>query len=199
MKEFWRLMRTDPTATALAGAAAFLFLVNAAAIPAFDLPLLRRTAAREERLYALQAELRALRDEAGRVKTAQHLEAEINRLRASFPLRREVVALVGQLSNRATAARLKVAGIDYKPADVPKEGLLQLGIAMRVEGRYADLRRFLADLERMRGRLAIAHLAATGRPGEGEVSARLSLTAYFRFERPPAATAQPAAAVENGS
>lgn len=196
MRELWRLVRTDPTAAALAGTAAFLFLVNAAAIPALDVPLRKRTLAREEQLYALQGELRTLRQTAGRMETARRVGGEIDRLRASFPPRREVVALVRDLGDRATSARLKVGAIDYKPADVPEEGLLKLGIAMGLEGRYPDLRRFLADLERVRGRLAISHLAATGRPGEGHVSARLTLTAYFRVERPARATAQPAAATE---
>ncbi|MBI3002901.1 MAG: type 4a pilus biogenesis protein PilO, partial [candidate division NC10 bacterium] len=172
--------------------------LNVAAIVALDLPLRRQTLAREEGLYALQGELRGLRHASGRAEAAGGLEREISRLRGTFPPRREVVALVRDLSARAASARLKVGGIDYKPADVPEEGLLRLGIAMGVEGSYTDLRRFLADLEGMRGRLAITHLAATGRPGEGHVSARLTLTAYFQAGE-PRLKSSPAAAAEEAS
>ena len=183
MKELWHLLRTDRLSAALAGTAALLLLLNAAAIPALDLPLRERAAAREEALYTLQGELRSLRQAAGGAEAARHLEGEITRLRASFPPRREVVALVRDLSARAASMRLKTGGIDYRPTDMPEEGLLKLSIAMGVEGRYADVRRFLNGLEGMGGRLAITHLAATGRPGEGQVSVRLNLTAYFRAER----------------
>ncbi len=199
MRELWRLVRTDRIAAALAGTAALLLLLNAAAIPALDLPLRQRVLAREEGLYALQGELRSLRQAAGRVEATRRLEGDINRLRGGFPPRREVVALVRDLSGRAASARLKVGGIDYKPTDMPEEGLLTLGVAMGLEGRYADLRRFLAELEGMRGRLAITHLAATGRPGEGQVSARLNLTAYFRAEKPLPGTPRPATADEEAS
>ena len=199
MRELWRLVRTDLIAATLAGTAALLLLLNAAAIPALDLPLRQRALAREEALYTLQGELRSLRQATGRAEATRHLEGDISRLRERFPPRREVVALVRDLSGRATSARLKVGGIDYKPTDVPGEGILTLGIAMGLEGGYADLRRFLAELEGMRGRLAITHLAATGRPGEGQVSARLNLTAYFRTERPRPETPRPAAAVKGAS
>lgn len=184
MTAFWRLLRTDRIAAGLAGAAALLLLLNAAAIVALDLPLRRETLAREEGLYALQAELRGLRHTSGQAEATGRLERDFVRLRGTFPPRREVVALVRDLSARASSARLKVGAIDYKPAEVPEEGLLSLGIAMGLEGSYTDLRRFLADLEGMRGRLAITHLAATGRPGEGHVTARLNLTAYFRAGEP---------------
>lgn len=199
MREIWRLVRTDRIAAALAGTAALLLLLNAAAIPALDLPLRRRVLAREEALYTLQGELRSLRQATGRAEATRHLEGDISRLRERFPPRREVVALVRDLSGRATSAHLKVGGIDYKPTEVAEEGLLKLGIAMGLEGSYADLRRFLAELEGMRGRLAITHLAATGRPGEGQVSARLNLTAYFLAEKPLPRTPRPATAGEEAS
>ncbi len=199
MRELWRLLRTDRIAAGLAGTAAFLLLLNAAVIPALDLPLRRRVLAREEALYTLQGELRSLRQAAVRVEAARRLEMEINRLRETFPPRREVVALVRDLSGRATSARLKVGGVDYKPTEVPEEGLLKLGIAMGLEGSYADLRRFLTGLEGMRGRVAITHLAATGRPGDGQVSARLNLTAYFRAEQPRPQTPRPAGSAEEAS
>ena len=199
MKELWYLLRTDRRSAALAGTAGLLLLLNAAAIPALGLPLRGQAAAREEALYALQGELRSLRQAAGRVEAAQRLEGDINRLRGGFPPRREVVALVRDLSGRAASARLKVDGIDYKPTEVPEEGLLKLGIAMGLEGSYADLRRFLAELEGMRGRLAITHLAATGRPGEGQVSPRLNLMAYFLAEKPLPGTPRPATAGEDAS
>lgn len=199
MREIWRLVRTDRIAAALAGTAALLLLLNAAVIPALDLPLRRRVLAREEALYTLQGELRSLRQATGRAEATRHLEGDISRLRERFPPRREVVALVRDLSGRAASARLKVGGIDYKPIEVPEQGLLRLGIAMGLEGSYADLRRFLAELEGMRGRLAITHLAATGRPGEGQVSARLNLTAYFLAEKPLPRTPRPATAGEEAS
>jgi hypothetical protein len=192
----WGLLRTDRIAAALGGGAALLLLLNAAAIAALDLPLHRETLAREEGLYALQGELRALRHGSGRAEAAARLERDIARLRGTLPPRREVVALVRDLSARAAAAHLKVGGIDYKPAEVPEEGLLRLGIAMGVEGTYTDLRRFLADLEGMRGRLAITHLAATGRPGEGHVTGRLTLTAYFQAGEPRPKSPRPVAAEE---
>lgn len=199
MGELWRLVRTDRLAATLAGLAVFLLLLNVVAVPALDLPVRQRALAREEGLYALQGELRALRHTAGQAEGARRVEGEINRLRGSFPPRREVVALVRDLSGRATSAHLKVGGIDYKPTDVPEERLLKLGIAMGLEGSYADLRRFLSEMEGMRGRLAITHLAATGRPGEREVSARLNLTAYFLAERPRPQAPRPAAAAEEAS
>jgi len=199
VKEFWHLLRTDRLSAALAGTAALLLLLNAAAIPALDLPLRGRAAAREEALYSLQGELRSLRQAAGGAEAARRLEGEITRLRGSFPPRREVVALVRDLSARAASMRLKTGGIDYRPTDMPEEGLLKLSIAMGVEGRYADVRRFLNGLEGMGGRLAITHLAATGRPGEGQVSVRLNLTAYFRAERPGAESQRPATGSEETS
>ncbi len=199
MRELWRLVRTDRSIAALAGTAAFLFLLNAAAIPVLDLPLRQRLHAREEVLYTLQGELRSLRQTAGQAEAARRLEGDISRLRESFPPRREVVTLVRDLNRRAASARLKVGGIAYTPTDVPEEGLLKLGIALGLEGRYTDVRRFLTELEGMEGRLTITHLAAAGRPGEGQVTARLNLTAYFRTEQPRRAAPPPATPPEEVS
>jgi len=199
VKELWYLLRTDRRSAALAGTAGLLLLLNAAAIPALGLPLRGQAAAREEALYALQGELRSLRQAAGGAEAARRLEGEITRLRGSFPPRREVVALVRDLSARAASMRLKTGGIDYRPTDMPEEGLLKLSIAMGVEGQYADVRRFLNGLEGIGGRLAITHLAATGRPGEGQVSVRLNLTAYFRAERPRSESPRPATGSEEAS
>jgi hypothetical protein len=199
VKGFWHLLRTDRLSAALAGTAALLLLLNAAAIPALDLPLRGRAAAREEALYTLQGEIRSLRRAAGGAEAARRLEGEISRLRGSFPPRREVVALVRDLSARAASMRLKTGGIDYRPTDMPGEGLLKLSVAMGVEGRYADVRRFLDGLEGTGGRLAITHLAATGRPADGQVSVRLTLTAYFRTEGPRAESPRPATGSEETS
>ena len=199
MRELWRLVRTDRSAAILAGMAAVLLLLNAAAIPALDLPLRQRLLAREEALYTLQGELRSLRQNAGQAAAARRVEEDVIRLRESFPPRREVVTLVRDLNRRAASARLKVGGIAYTPTDVPEEGLLKLGIALGVEGRYTDLRRFLTELEGMEGRVTITHLAATGRPGEGQVTARLNLTAYFRAEQPRRKAPPPATLAEEVS
>lgn len=198
MREFWGLLRTDRPAAVLGAAGALLLLLNLAAVPVLDLPLRERTLAREEALYAVQGELRALRQAGGRAQAARNLEEEIGRLRASFPSRREVVALVRDLSARAASTHLKVGSINYKPTEVPEEELLTLAIAMGLEGRYGDLRRFLAGLDGLRGRVTVTHLAATGRPGEGHVTARLNLTAYFRAgETRPRARVVPTTAAED--
>ncbi len=96
--------------------------------------------------------------------------------------KKDFVRFIGDLFETATNNSLKLGAISYKPAPVKGEGLLVYNIGMSVSGRYAAVKSFIADMEKVREMVVIDNISLSGKSTEETVDMRLQLTVYFRME-----------------
>ncbi|MGA2151044.1 MAG: type 4a pilus biogenesis protein PilO [Geobacteraceae bacterium] len=60
--------------------------------------------------------------------------------------------------------------------------MLAYSIGFNVSGKYAAIKSFIADIERLRAIAVINNISLNGKAAEESVDMKLQLTAYFRVE-----------------
>ena len=108
--------------------------------------------------------------------------ADLKSWRERIPPKREFAAFIGELFETAVNNSLSVGAITYKPTQIKGENLLAYTIGFNVSGKYAAIKSFIADIERLRQIAVIDNLSLSGKADEEFVDMRLQLTAYFRVE-----------------
>ncbi|HTP64009.1 MAG TPA: type 4a pilus biogenesis protein PilO [Geobacteraceae bacterium] len=108
--------------------------------------------------------------------------ADLAAWRARIYPKKDFARFIGELFETASNSSLKVGAITYKPDMVKDEGLLAYSIGFNVSGKYAAIKSFIADLERLREIVVIDNISLTGKGTEESVDMKLQLTAYFRVE-----------------
>lgn len=108
-------------------------------------------------------------------------KGDLERLRAMIPARREFPRLLGDMMDAAASSGVSVGGLSYKPQAVRDENLLAYGVTMSVNGRYAAVKSFLADLQGNRELVVIDGVSFSNPdPFEESISMELTLTVYLR-------------------
>ena len=96
--------------------------------------------------------------------------------------KKEFARFIGDLFETANNNTLTVGAITYKPEPIKDENLLAYSIGLNVSGKYAAIKSFIADMERLRAIAVINNISLNGKATEKSVDMRLQLTAYFRVE-----------------
>lgn len=108
-------------------------------------------------------------------------KSDLERLKGMIPARREFPRLLGDIMEAAASSGVSVGGLSYKPQAVRDENLLAYAVTMSVNGRYAAVKSFLADLQGNRELVVIDGVALSNPdPFEENVSMELRLTVYLR-------------------
>jgi type IV pilus assembly protein PilO len=108
--------------------------------------------------------------------------ADLAAWRARIYPKKEFSRFIGELFETATNNTLKVGAITYKPQPVKGEDLLAYSIAFNVSGKYAAIKSFIADIERLHEIAVIDNISLNAKTTEETIDMRLQLTAYFRVE-----------------
>jgi len=98
--------------------------------------------------------------------------------------KKEFARFIGGIFETAGNNSLKVGAITYKPERVKGEDLLAYSLSFNVSGKYAAVKSFIADIERLRDIAVIDNISLNGKATEESVTLKLQLTAYFRTEAP---------------
>jgi type IV pilus assembly protein PilO len=96
--------------------------------------------------------------------------------------KKDFARFIGELFETASNNTLKVGAIVYKPQPVKDENLIAYTIGFNVSGKYAAIKSFIADIERLREIAVIDNISLNGKSTEEFVDMKLQLTAYFRVE-----------------
>ncbi len=142
----------------------------------------------EPRMASLQGKWSAKRLEAAgerAVDTAavyRQGRADLAAWRARIYPKKEFAAFIGELFETAKNNSLKVGAITYRPQPVKGEGLLGYSIGFSISGKYAAIKSFIADIERLREIAVIDNISLSGKSTEESVDMKLQMTAYFRVE-----------------
>ena len=102
--------------------------------------------------------------------------------RARIYPKKDFARFIDELFESATNNTLKVGAITYKPQPVKGENLLAYSIGFNVSGKYAAIKSFIADIQRLREIAVIDNISLNGKTTEESVDMKLQMTAYFRME-----------------
>jgi Tfp pilus assembly protein PilO len=102
--------------------------------------------------------------------------------RARIYPKKEFARFIGEIFETATNNSLKVGAITYRPQQVKGEDLLAYSFGFNVSGKYAAIKSFIADIQRLREIAVIDNIALSGKATEESIEMKLQLTAYFRLE-----------------
>jgi type IV pilus assembly protein PilO len=96
--------------------------------------------------------------------------------------KKEFARFISEIFETATNNSLKIGSITYKPDKVKGEDLLAYSIGFNVSGKYAAVKSFIADIERLREIAVINNISLSGKTTEESIEMKLQLTAFFRVE-----------------
>ena len=100
-----------------------------------------------------------------------------------IPEKREFTRMMMEIFEAAENNGLRVQGTTYKPSTLKEENLVVYGVTLGLEGKYAGVKSFLADLQCMQAMVTVDSLSLSGgKPTEESVGLRISLSAYLRPE-----------------
>jgi type IV pilus assembly protein PilO len=106
---------------------------------------------------------------------------DLETLRGRIPPKRQFPRLLGDILELAVSSGVTTGPITYKPRVVKDEGLLAYELAMSVNGRYAAIKSFLADLRKFRELVVVDDFSLTNSDVfEENVTMDLHVTIYLR-------------------
>ena len=91
-----------------------------------------------------------------------------------------ILAISRFLAQRAKSHRVKMELVDYQATNVRDKGIQSYRIDFPLEGRYRDIRKFIADIEKSDMFWMITAMSLEEmNPDQGTVTVDLSITTYF--------------------
>ncbi len=122
------------------------------------------------------------RDRIARFKTYQQAHEEVTKLTARATNRDDLPQIVTTMAALAKRRGLKIPEIKYQPERVDLKDFQKVVLTFSLAGPYADVRRYLDDLEQSSPFLAVESLtlARARTRGEGELAVQVKVAAYLR-------------------
>ena len=97
-----------------------------------------------------------------------------------IPRWEDFTKVMGEVYNKAERLNLLIESASYQPFPVKDSGFVQVTVTMPVTGSYADIKRFVYDLETSPRLFIIENLSlGSGKGGDGDISLKLILAAHF--------------------
>lgn len=150
--------------------------------------LVPRNQSSERSVQTKQRQVRSAQQRAGDIITPQKdyfkKEQELQTFIESLPPKKDFTGLIRELFVLASTAGLDIDQIKYSPQQLDTENILEYGVSFDVTGRYAQLKRFIFELEQSPRVLIIDQLVLTkrGNADQDNVGLRIQLTTFFREE-----------------
>lgn len=72
---------------------------------------------------------------------------DLEKIKTRIPSKREFARVLGDLLESASSSTVSVGTISYKPQTIKGEGLLSYQLSLSVNGSYAAIKSYLADLQ----------------------------------------------------
>jgi type IV pilus assembly protein PilO len=170
VRQKWRLL-------SIIVALLLLNVVLSVVVSAYQLPTLAK----------LQTTWSTLRSQSARVgqrdASALHLQgaADLEKLMTHIPEKREFARVLGELYESAASSAVEVGTISYKPAPIKGEKLISYQLSFPVNGSYAAVKSYLADLQQNQDLLVVDSVSFSNSDLFVEnVFMDLRLTVYLR-------------------
>jgi Tfp pilus assembly protein PilO len=127
---------------------------------------------------------KAERERMARYKNYQQSYAAVTALTKRATAREDLPSVVTTVASLAKKRRLKIPEVKYQPERVDLQDFQKVSLTFAVAGPYAEVRRFLNDLEQSSPFLAVESLSLT-RARDKEVAqleVQVKLAAYLRTD-----------------
>lgn len=103
--------------------------------------------------------------------------------RARIIPKKAFARFVGSLFETAADNALTFTGVTYKTLQLPDENLVAYAMDFNVSGKYSGIKRFMADIGRMREMMTIDNVSlSSSKTTEDTVALKVQLTVYLRPE-----------------
>jgi Tfp pilus assembly protein PilO len=125
---------------------------------------------------------RSERDKIARFKTYQQAHEEVTNLIKQATAREDLPNVVTTLASLAKRRGLSIPEVNYQPERADLKDFQKVSLTFALSGPYANVRRFLDDLERSSPFLAVESLSlsrARMKSG-GELDVQVKVAAYLR-------------------
>lgn len=110
-------------------------------------------------------------------------ESDLKIWRTRITPKKGFASLVGRVLETATNNSLAFKGVSYSPKFLKEENLISYGLDLNVTGKYAAVKSFVSDLERMPEIMTIDNISLnTSKATEDAVALKVGLTIYLRAE-----------------
>lgn len=128
-----------------------------------------------------ESQWRTAREEIGRYKAYRQAYQEVGKITALALPKTKLPDMVTTLASLAKKRGLAIPDVTYQPERIESTDFQKVGLAFSVSGPYADVRRFLNDLERSSVFVAIEGLSLTRAAKESaHIEVQLRVAAYLR-------------------
>lgn len=98
-----------------------------------------------------------------------------------LPERKDFSTVVTRLEALAKQHHLTIPSVTYDAEDLEQNGLMKIAISFQVRGKYEEIRRFLYDLERLKGFFTVDHIAlATAGSDENLMALQMKMASYLK-------------------
>lgn len=109
------------------------------------------------------------------------INMELKRVYGELPRWEDFTRVMGEVYNKAERLNLVINSVSYQTSTVKDSGLVQVTVSMPVTGSYADIKRFVYDLETSPRSFIIENLSlGSGKGEEGDISLNLTVAAHFK-------------------
>ncbi len=125
---------------------------------------------------------RGERDRIARFKTYRDAHEQVTRLAKQAMTREDLPKVVTTLAALAKRRGLSIPAVNYQPERVEVKDFQKVSLAFAVSGPYAQVRRFLDDLERSSPFLAVESLDLSGarKKSGDDLEVHVKVAAYLR-------------------
>lgn len=137
---------------------------------------------RERDLAALEKEYLLKREEIKSVKEGSGgIDDRLRLLYGRIPKWEEFTKVMGEVYNKAERLNLTVESATYKSDEIKGTDIVKVAVSMPVTGSYAEIKRFIYDLENSPHLFIIEGISLSKGTGkeEDEVSLMLTIKAHF--------------------
>lgn len=106
---------------------------------------------------------------------------DLEKLNALIPEKREFARVLGELLDFAAGSAVEVGPISYKPEQIKEEPLLSYQLSLSVSGRYAAVKSYLSDLQKISEFIVVDTVSfSNSDPFVENVVMALRITVYLR-------------------
>ena len=114
------------------------------------------------------------------IEGASRISRELKGVYGELPRWEDFTRVMGEVYNKAERLNLLIESASYQPFPVKDSGFVQVTVTMPVTGSYADIKRFVYDLETSPRLFIIENLSlGSGKGAEGDISLKLTVAAHF--------------------
>lgn len=137
----------------------------------------------ESRIGSMEERIDGLRGRStggsGKAGSPERAASGVAAFKKTLPERKAISKILGEIFGAARGNGLKIDSGDYKPETVKDTDISRYTFSFLLEGGYAQVKRFIYDLESSRYPVVIEDISLTGAKKGDAISLKMRVSIYF--------------------